>query len=211
MKRLTQQREITILRDDHIGDPLSAIFLDPSPGHEDTYLQQLLEYFGPRVRLLRVELTTAKLRVLVEIQAFAEEALRLAAAAQKLHANGAPRNALALFHEAAALDPLSQAVAMGMGALLGDLGRPVEAFATLKRAREYGPENPDLLYALGQAALRLNRTASAIVYFERAFELAPNHFGARRALIALGRKPKPPARTQPLGSRSSSKSAAKRS
>lgn len=208
MKRLTQQREITIWRDDHIGDPLSAIFLDASPAAQDSILQVLHEYLGPRVRILRVDLTAVRLNVLLEIRAFGDEALRLAATAKNLQANGAPRNALALFREAAALDPMSQTVAMGIGILMAELGHHSEALATLKRAREYGPENADLLYALGQTALTLERTASAIVYFERAFELAPHHFGARRALTALGRKPKPPARIQPPGSRSSSKSSA---
>src|SRR5689334_6439972 len=98
MKRLIQQREITIRRDDHIGDPLSAIFLDPSPKAEDTALQLIHEYLGPRAHILRAELSATELKVILEVRALTEEALRLAAAAQQLHANSALRNALALFY-----------------------------------------------------------------------------------------------------------------
>jgi tetratricopeptide (TPR) repeat protein len=201
MKRLTQQRKITILRDDHIGDPLGAIFLDQTVESEDRIMELLRDYLGSRVRILRVDLTRDKIEVILEIQAMTDEAQRLAAAAENLKIKGAPRNALDLFREALVLDPLNQVATTGIGVLLADLGRHDEAFAILKRAREYGPENADLLYALGQVALVLDRTVSAIVYLERAFQLAPSHFGARRVLTDLGRKPKPPARTQPLASR----------
>ncbi len=205
MKRLTQQRKITIFRDDHIGDPLGAIFLDQTVESEDRIMDLLRDYLGRRARILRADLTRDKIEVILEIQAMTDEAQRLAAAAENLKIKGAPRNALDLFREALALDPLNQVATTGIGVLLADLGRHDEAFAILKRAHEYGPENADLLYALGQVALVLDRNASAIVYLERAFQLAPSHFGARRVLTDLGRKPKPPARTQtqPLAARPS--------
>jgi hypothetical protein len=37
--------------------------------------------------------------------------------------------------------------------------------------------------------MKVERTASAIAYLERAFELEPMNFNVRRALIELGRKP----------------------
>jgi hypothetical protein len=42
--------------------------------------------------------------------------------------------------------------------------------------------------------MQANRIASAISYLERGFELDPSHFGVRRALGELGRKPKAPPR-----------------
>jgi hypothetical protein len=37
--------------------------------------------------------------------------------------------------------------------------------------------------------MKVERTASAIAYLERALELEPTNFNVRRALIELGRKP----------------------
>jgi cytochrome c-type biogenesis protein CcmH/NrfG len=59
----------------------------------------------------------------------------------------------------------------------------------LKRARETGPESARVLYALAMVCMKVERTASAIAYLERALELEPTNFNVRRALIELGRKP----------------------
>ena len=42
---------------------------------------------------------------------------------------------------------------------------------------------------LGTCCLKVERTASAIRYFENALALDPRHVGARRALLGLGRRP----------------------
>jgi tetratricopeptide (TPR) repeat protein len=199
MKRLSQGRRVIILRDDHIGDTLGAIFLDPSPQHEDWIIGLLRNYLGHRVRIVKIDLMADHAELDVEVQAFADEAARLVAAAADLRAKGAPRNALELFRQALELDPLSQSAALGTGLLLGELERPGEALVMLRRARESGPENADVLYAMGQAALRLERIASAIVYLERAFELSPGHFAARRALTDLGRRPTSAQRSRSSG------------
>jgi tetratricopeptide (TPR) repeat protein len=166
-------------------------------------------YLGRRVRVLKIELMAERAEVDVAVQALTEEAGRLVATARDLKCKGAPRNALELLRQALELDPLNQMAAVELGLLLAQFQRYPEALAMLKRARESGPEDTALLYALGQTALQLERTASAIVYLERAYELSPGHFGVRRALTELGRKPKPAPRSASAASRVSTMSEGK--
>ena len=58
-----------------------------------------------------------------------------------------------------------------------------------------------MLVALFSVALLRERLATATAYLERAFELAPDHFAARRALTELGRRPKPVSRPRANGAR----------
>jgi tetratricopeptide (TPR) repeat protein len=191
MKRLIQRRRIVILRDDHIGDTLGAIFLEPSIDKEEWTIGLVRNYLGRRVRVLKVELMAERAEVEVSVQALTDESSRLVATARDLSKKGARRNAIELFRQALELDPLNHAAAVDLGLLLAELERFPDALTTLKRARETGPDDAAVLYALGQVSLRLERTASAIVYLERAFEISPGHFGVRRALTELGHKPKP--------------------
>lgn len=196
MRRIKQRKRIIILRDDHIGDPIGGMFLDPSVENADSILERLCEYLGHRVRVLRADLTSERAEVEVELQALADESSRLAAAARDLSRKGARRNAVSMFRQALELDPLNREAAMGFGILLADLEEYPEALRMLRRARESGPDDVELLFALGRVCVTVERTASAITYLERAFELDPGHFGVRRALAALGRKPKPPSRSK---------------
>jgi tetratricopeptide (TPR) repeat protein len=196
VNRISQQRRVVILRDDHVGDPLGAIFFELSAEREDSVVGLIRNYLGPRVRVRKIELMATRVEVEVEVRGFSAEAERLAAAAHDLEKKGAPRNALQLYRAALELDPLNQAVGYALGSAEARLGHYDEALATLKRARETGPETADLLQTLGSVALKLERIASAIIYLERAFELSPSHFGVRRALTELGRKPKPSPRIQ---------------
>lgn len=202
MQRVSKTRRLLILRDDHIGDRLGEIFLDQSEASAERIHELLRSYLGRRVRLRKLELSAHKVEVEVEVSAMPEEAERLAAAAQNLRVKGAPRNALELFREALALDPLSSRAASGLGMLQVELRRYEEGFANLKRARETGPDSADLLLALAQVALKLGRETSAIAYLEQALELAPSHFAVRRLLTELGRKPKLPPRAQTPTARS---------
>jgi tetratricopeptide (TPR) repeat protein len=199
VRRIRQRRQIGILRDDHIGDLLGAIFLDYSPEREDSILERLGEYLGSRVKIIKAEISQDRADVEVEVQALEEEGSRLAAAANDLRQKGARRNALAMFHQALELDPLNRAAALGLGMLLADLEHYDEALRTLKRAREAGsPNNRDdveLLSTLGRICMRTERIASAIYYLERAFAIDSGNFAVRRMLAELGRKPKAPART----------------
>jgi tetratricopeptide (TPR) repeat protein len=196
VRRIKQRKRIVILRDDHIGDPIGGMFLDPSVENADSILERLCEYLGHRVRVLRADLTSERAEVEVELQALADESSRLAAAARDLSRKGARRNAVSMFRQALELDPLNREAAMGFGILLADLEEYAEALRMLRRARESGPDDVELLFALGRVCVTVERTASAITYLERAFELDPGHFGVRRALAELGRKPKPPSRSK---------------
>jgi tetratricopeptide (TPR) repeat protein len=185
---------MVLLRDDHIGDVVGAIFLDPSAENADAIIARLREYLGNRVRVINAELTAERIEVEVEVRALAEEANRLASVAADLSRKGGRRNAIALFRQALELDPLNRDARMGLGLLLAELNCYREALAMLTLARESGPETVELLHALGRVSLQADRTASAISYLEKGFELDPAHFGVRRALSELGRKPKLPQR-----------------
>jgi tetratricopeptide (TPR) repeat protein len=187
---------MVLLRDDHIGDTVGAIFLDPSPEDSDAVISRLHDYLGKRVSVIRAELTAERIEVEVEVRALAEEANRLATAAGDLRRKGGRRNAIALFRQALELDPLNREARQGLGLLLADLNCFSEALAMLRLARESGPETVELLHALGRVCMQADRKASAIGYLEKGFELDPSHFGVRRALGELGRKPKPPQRAQ---------------
>ena len=186
-------------RDDHIGDVVGAIFLDPSAENADAIIARLRDYLGKQVRVINAELTPDRIEVEVEVRALAEEATRLACAAGDLGRKGGRRNAVALFRQALELDPLNRDARLGLGLLLAELNCYREALAMLTLARESGPETVELLHALGRVSLQADRTASAISYLEKAFELDPGHFGVRRALSELGRKPKIPQRAQGHG------------
>jgi tetratricopeptide (TPR) repeat protein len=194
--RMKYRRRLVLWRDDHIGDTIGAIFLDPSPEKADDIIDRLRDYLGERVRVLNAELTAQRVEVEVEVRALAEEANRLAAAAGDLGRKGVRHNAIALFQEALELDPLNRDARQGLGLLLAEMKCYGEALAMLKLARETGPETVDLLHALGRVCIQAGRVTSAISYLERGFELDPSHFGVRRALGELGRKPKLAARPQ---------------
>ncbi len=197
MGRARQRRKLRILRDDHIGDLLGAIFFDVAPGHDQAILERLGEYLGSRVRIVMVELTAEAAEVEIEVQALEEEGSRLAAAADNLRVKGARRGAHALYREALELDPLNRAAAFGLGVLLAEREDFEAALRRHKRAREVGGDNAELLLVLGRVSLRGDRIASAITYLERAFELEPGNFAVRRTLADLGRRPKAPARQAP--------------
>src|SRR5579859_5769669 len=113
--RLAHPRRLTILRDDHIGEALGAIFLEPSADKADWTIDLLRVYLGPRIRIIKVELQGERADLEVEVHAFSPEAERLAATAQDLRRKGARRAAVELFREALALDPLCHTAAKGMG------------------------------------------------------------------------------------------------
>jgi tetratricopeptide (TPR) repeat protein len=194
VKRIKQQRRVVILRDDHIGDPIGGLFLDPDALDEDGIIARLRDYLGARVRIVKAELSAERAEIEVETQALADEATRLAATARDLSRKGARRGALALFRDALELDPLNREAALGLGLAMAEAEQYSEALAMLKRAREAGPDDVEVLHAIGSVCISTDRIASAITYLERAFDLDPGHFGVRRALAELGRKPKPPQR-----------------
>jgi tetratricopeptide (TPR) repeat protein len=191
---MRQRRQIVILLEDHIGDPVGSLLFNLANFDHDTIIDRLREYLDPHLTIIRADLTSARAEVEVEARGLETESRHLVAAAQDLQAKGARRNALSLYEDALRLDPLNSEAAMGLGLLLSELKKYDEALRMLKRARECGSERPDLLHALGRVSMLADRKASAIVYFERAYELDPTNLAIRRALMEVGRNP--PARLQ---------------
>ena len=181
---------IVIRREDHIGDGLGFIFLEAGGGDQDAIIERLREYLGPRIRILKAEIGAERIEVEAGGRRFAEEAARLAEAAEDLRRKGASRNAMAHFTEALALDPLNVMALRGLGRLLAARQDYSGAFRMLCKAREAGGDNAEVLHDLGCAAAAMERIATAIVYLERACELAPDNMAIRRTLADLGRKPR---------------------
>lgn len=193
MAQVDRRKVLTVRRDDHIGDPIGAVFLDPGAEDRDAIVARVREYLGRRVPILKVELGREELLVEAETSGSSEQASRLAAVAADLAAKGAPRNALALFKEAAAIDPLGADARLGLGLLHLQHQRWAEALACLTRARELGADELETLQASAHCCAQLSRWPAAAAYLERALELAPNNPSLRRALAALeGERPAPP-------------------
>jgi tetratricopeptide (TPR) repeat protein len=181
---------IVIRREDHIGDTLGFIFLEAGGGEHDPIIERLREYLGPRIKIIKAEIGAERIEIEAGGRRFAEEAARLAEAAQGLRRQGASRSAMAHFKEALALDPFNVAAFCGLGALLAAREDHSGAFRMLCKAREVGGDSAEVLHDLGRAAAEMGRMATAIVYLERACELAPDNLAIRRALADLGRKPR---------------------
>src|SRR5271170_3720924 len=181
---------IVIRREDHIGDTLGFVFLEASGGNHDTTIERLRDYLGPRISILKAEIGAERIEIEAGGRRFAEEAARLAEAAEGLRRQGASRSAMAHFKEALALDPFNVMALCGLGALLAAREDYSGAFRMLCKAREVGGDSAEVLHDLGRAAAGMERIATAIAYLERACELAPDNLAIRRALADLGRKPR---------------------
>jgi tetratricopeptide (TPR) repeat protein len=180
---------IVIRREDHIGDALGFIFLEAGGDH-GAIIDRLREYLGPRIRIVKAEVGADTVVVEIAARRLPEEGARMAEAAEGLRRKGASRSAFAAFKEALALDPLNVMALRGMGALLSGREDHSAAFRTLCRAREAGGDTADVLHEMGRASAAMGRIATALVYLERACELAPDNFAVRRTLAELGRKPR---------------------
>lgn len=183
---MRERKRLIMWREDHIGDPVGHIFLDPTAAES---IRRLKRYFGEKVRLLKIELVGNKAHIEVECMRLEDESNRLVAAANDLRAKGMLRNARSLFNEALALDPINADALLGLGLLFAEQKDHAGAFAMLKRARETGGDAVNLLQALARLSLKLDRPGHAVGYLERAAELAPNDPAIRRALATLGTKP----------------------
>ena len=187
--RAAATTRIVIRREDHLGDGLGVIFLENGSGDPDAIIDRLREYLGPRIRILKAEVGAERIEVEAAGRRFSEEAARMAEAGEDLRRKGATRNALAHFNEALALDPLSLVALRGLGAMLAAREDYSGAFRILCKAREAGGDGPEVLHDLGRVAAAMGRIATALVYLERACELAPDDLAIRRTLADLGRKP----------------------
>jgi tetratricopeptide (TPR) repeat protein len=166
------------------------IFLEGAGGDHDAIIERLREYLGPRVRIRKAEIGTERIEVEAGGRRFTEEAARLVEAAEGLRRKGASRNAMAHFTEALELDPLNVMALRGLGTLLAARRDHSGAFGMLCKAREAGGDSAEVLHDLGREAAAMERIATAIVYLERACELAPDNLAIRRTLADLGRKPR---------------------
>ena len=184
------QEILVIARDDHIGDPIGAIFLDLEDG-EGEVARRVREYLGGKARILKIELRRDRATVEVEASIFTEESTRLAAAAADLARKGAPRNAISMFKQALELDPLDGQTLYDMGLALLELQETRRGPGrAAPRARNPGRQR-GLLRALARVCVAMERVPTAVGYLERALDLEPNNRAVRRELLALGRRPPP--------------------
>jgi len=186
------RRSLVIRRNDHVGDPVGMAFLESPETNGDAVLARLREYLGDKLKLVKAEVSHGEITVEVESRGWTEEGARMAAAARDLYQKGARRAALSMYRDALELDPLNAEAILGLGFALAKQEKYAEAFAALKRAREFGADGIELLIAMGRCAVGLERGANAIAYYEEALKIEPRNFVARRALRALGHKPATP-------------------
>ena len=190
---MRRRGSIVIRAEDHLGDSLGAVFILEPENYGDTVIEKLREYLGGQTHVIKAEVSRERIEVEVECTSFRAESDRLVESARGLRKNRLYRSALSSLHEALKLDPLSPHASIAMGEVLQDSENYADAIAMLIRAREVaGADTPQLLTMLGECCLKVERTASAIRYFESALALDPRHVGARRALLALGRRPDVP-------------------
>ena len=186
------RRSVVIRRVDHVGDPVGLAFLESPETNGDAVLARIREYLGTKLKLIKAEVSHDEITVEVESRGWAEEGARMAAAARDLYRKGAKRGALLMYRDALDLDPMNPEATSQLGLALAEQKKFAEAFATLKRAREFGAAGIDVLNLLGRCAVELDRPATAIAYFEEALKIEPRNFVARRALRALGHEPASP-------------------
>jgi tetratricopeptide (TPR) repeat protein len=179
-----------IRREDHIGDPIGIAFLESAETDSDAVLARLRAYLGTKLKLVKAEISHDEITVEVESRGWREEGARMASAANDLHAKGARRAAIPMYRDAVDLDPLNTEAILRLGLALTEQEKFAEAFAALKRAREFGAAGSELLIAMGRCAARLERVATAAGYYEQVLKLEPRNFVARSALRALGRRRK---------------------
>jgi tetratricopeptide (TPR) repeat protein len=183
-----RQRTLIIRRDDHIGDAIGLVFLETPETAAETIIERLRAYLGPSVKILKAEISREQIEVEVQARGWTEESARMAAAARDLFLKGGRRNALAMFQDAVALDPLCADTMTAYGLSLIEQEADAAGLEALKRARELGAASVEVLLAMARAAARLERRGAAIGYLEAVLELEPRNFAARRAMKAIGRK-----------------------
>ncbi len=183
------RRSLVIRRIDHVGDPLGLAFLESPETHGDAVLERIREYLGDKLKLVKAEVSRTEITVEVESRGWPEEGARMASLARELYEKGARRSAIAMYRDALELDPLNAEAMLRFGLALAERQKFADALTALKRARVFGAAGVELLIAMGRCAAGLERSATAIAYYEEALKLEPRNFVARRALSALGHKP----------------------
>jgi tetratricopeptide (TPR) repeat protein len=186
---MRRRSAIVIRSDDHLGDLLGTLFVLDAAHLNDSAIERLRGYLDAHVEVLKAVVSRDKIEVEAECTVFTDESDRLVESARGLRRNRLYRSAESTLREALRLDPLNPHALIALGEVFYDAERFSEAIEMLVRAREVSIETPQLLALLGTYCLKVERTASAIRYFENALALDPRHVGARRALLGLGRRP----------------------
>ncbi len=187
---MRRRSSILIRAEDHLGDSLGAVFVLEPEKYGDHVIEKLRDYLGEQAQIVKAEVSRDRIEVEVECTAFRAESDRLVDSARGLRRNRLYRSAASTLNEALKLDPLNPYALTAMAEVLHDSENVSEAIDMLIRAREVsGADTPHLLAMLGTYCQKVERTASAIRYFESALALDPRHVGARRELLALGRRP----------------------
>jgi tetratricopeptide (TPR) repeat protein len=188
-RKLRVRRSLVLRRVDHVGDPLGLAFLESPETNGDVVLERIREFLGDKLKLVKAEVSHNEITVEVESRGWTEEGARMAALARELYEKGAKRSALAMYRDALDLDPLNAEAIFRLGLALAQKEKFAEALAALKRACVFGADGVEILIAMAQCAAGLDRSATAVAYYEEALKVEPRNFVARRALSALGRKP----------------------
>ena len=68
------KQNLVIFRDDHIGDPIGAIFLDLDDSQGEV-ARRVRQYLGGKARILKIELGRDRATVEVEASIFTEESI----------------------------------------------------------------------------------------------------------------------------------------
>jgi tetratricopeptide (TPR) repeat protein len=190
-RRSRARRSLVIRRVDHVGDPVGLAFLESPETNGDAVLDRVREYLGDKLKLVKAEVSRDEITVEIEFRGWTEEGTRMASVARDLYEKGARRSALSMYRDALDLDPLNAEAMLRLGLALAVQEKFADALTALKHAREFGAAGAELLVAMGQCAVGLERSATAIAYYEEALKLDPRNFIARSSLRALGHKPKP--------------------
>jgi tetratricopeptide (TPR) repeat protein len=191
-RRSRARRSLVIRRVDHVGDPVGLAFLESPETNGDAVLDRVREYLGDKLKLVKAEVSHHEITVEIEFRGWTEEGTRMASVARDLYEKGARRSALSMYRDALDLDPLNAEAMLRLGLAFAEQQKFADALTALKHAREFGACGVELLVAMGQCATGLERSATAIAYYEEALKLEPRNFIARSALRALGHKPPTP-------------------
>ena len=187
---MRRRSSIVIREDDHLGDLLGVIFMLEPEQLDDSVIEKLRDYLGDQIEVIKAVVSHTKIEVEVECEAFREESDRLVESARGLRKNQLNRSAESTLQEAMKLDPLNPRALMVLAEVFQESDKFSEAIAALIRAREASPsDSAQTLAMLGECCLKVERTASAIRYFESALTVDPRQLSARRSLLALGRRP----------------------